>query len=266
MILSLICTLKAQYTTQMFDYNLIRKRYYLLRKQIILIAIACIFFCPAALAQQHEINRANHDYLPYYFGIYLAYNSTYLHPSKNSKFLSDDSVLTAEPGASGGVALGFLGTLRLNNRWEFRLNPSLIIGGAKFFTYTLKNPQQGENLVEKQTLPSSIFTFPAQIKFNSDRIDNFRVYMMFDGYVSTDLMANAGNRNAEDLLKLKKNDYGVETGIGFNFYLKFVTLSPELKFSYGLANLHARDPHLKFSSVFDKLESRMVTLSLNIEQ
>jgi hypothetical protein len=239
---------------------------YLLRKQIVLIAIASIFFFIKTNAQQHELNRPNHDYLPYYFGIYLAYNSTYLHPSKNERFLYDDSVLTAEPGASGGVALGFLATLRLNPRWEFRLNPNLIIGGAKFFTYTLKNPLPGEDIVVKKTLPSSIFTFPVQFKFNSDRIDNFRVYMMFDGYVSSDLMANAGNRNAEDLIKLKRNDYGLEAAIGFNFYLKFVTLSPELKFSYGLANLHARDPNLKYSSVFDQLQSRMITLSLNIEQ
>ena len=90
--------------------------------------------------------------------------------------------------------------------------------------------------------------------------------MLGDVYFSTDLMSNAGNRNAEDLIKLKKGDYGLETGIGFNFFLKFVTLSPELKFTYGMSNVHARDPDLKFSSVFDKLQTRMVTFSLNIEQ
>jgi hypothetical protein len=237
-----------------------------MRKQIILGLIGCIFISFAASAQGIELNRPDHDQVPYYFGIYLAYNSTYLHPTKSPKFLQDDSVLSAEPGASGGVALGFLATLRLNNRWEFRLNPNLIIGGAKFFTYTLKNPLPGEALVEKKTLPSSIFTFPLQFKFNSDRIDNFRVYMMGDVYVASDLMANAGSRNAEDLVKLKPNDYGLEAAIGFNFYLKFVTLSPELKFSYGLANLHDRDPNLKYSSVFDKLQSRMITFSLNLEQ
>lgn len=239
---------------------------HLLRKQIIILIIACTFLGTAANAQMREQNRPDHDNLPYYFGIYLAYNNTYLHPTKNPKFLADDSILTAEPGASGGVALGFLATFKLTNRLEFRANPNLIIGGAKYFTYTLAHPLPGESATEKKTLPSSIFTFPAQIKFNSDRIDNFRVYMMFDGYISTDLMANAGNRNAEDLIKLKKGDYGVETAIGFNFYLKFVTLSPELKFSYGMANLHARDANLKFSSVFDKLQSRMITFSLNIEQ
>jgi hypothetical protein len=235
-------------------------------RQTVLFLIAFFSLSFAAKAQGVELNRPEHDQVPYYFGIYLAYNSTYLHPSKNPRFLENDSVLSAEPGASGGVALGFLATLHLNQRWEFRLNPNLIIGGAKFFTYTLNNPLPGEAPVIKKTLPSSIFTFPLQFKFNSDRINNFRVYMMGDVYVSTDLMANAGSRNAEDLVKLKRNDYGLETAIGFNFYLKFVTLSPELKFSYGLANLHDRDPNLKFSSVFDKLQSRMITFSLNLEQ
>jgi len=240
--------------------------YSILRKQFVFFSIISIGFATAVQAQYKELNRPEHDNLPYYFGIYLAYNTTYLHPSKSYKFLQDDSILTAEPGSSGGVALGFLATLNLNKRFELRLNPNLVIGGSKYFSYTLKNPRQGEALEQKKTLPSSIFTFPVQLKFNSDRIDNFRVYMLLDGYVATDLMANAGNRNAEDLIKLKRNDYGIETGIGFNFYMKFVTLSPELKFTYGMANLHARDPNLKYSSVFDKLQSRMITFSLNIEQ
>src|SRR4051812_14486812 len=108
----------------MNENNLIIRPFYLLRKQIILIITVCIFFCITTHAQPRELNRPDHDNLPYYFGIYLAYNSTYLHPSKDKRFLANDSILTAEPGASGGVALGFLATLKLNNRWEFRLNPS----------------------------------------------------------------------------------------------------------------------------------------------
>lgn len=235
-----------------------------LSKRCLLLLTGMLFFISGF--SQREINRENHDNLPYYFGIYLAYNNTFLHPTKDMRFLQNDSILTAEPGASGGVALGFLSTFKLSDHWEFRLNPNLIIGGARYFTYTLNNPAPGEGSTEKKTLPSAVFSFPAQFKFNSDRIDNFRVYMLFDAYVASDLMANSGNRNAQDLIKLKKNDFGLETGIGFNFYLKFVTLSPEIKFTYGLANLHDRDPDLKYSSVFDKLQNRMITFSLNIEQ
>ena len=39
-----------------------------------------------ACAQERELYRTEHDNLPYYFGIYLAYNNTYLHPDKHPKF------------------------------------------------------------------------------------------------------------------------------------------------------------------------------------
>lgn len=68
------------------------------------------------------------------------------------------------------------------------------------------------------------------------------------------------------LIKLQKFDYGYEAGLGFTFFLPFVTLSPEIKISSGLRNIHARDENLKFSSVFDKLQSRMVLFSINIEE
>jgi hypothetical protein len=47
--------------------------------------------------------------------------------------------------------------------------------------------------------------------------------------------------------------------------MRFVTLSPEIRFSSGLANIHSRDANLKYSSVFDKLQSRMIFLTLNLE-
>src|SRR5205085_3307015 len=101
-----------------------------LKKHTVFLVTVVFLFSSSARAQYKEFNRPEHDDLPYYFGIYLAYNTTYLHPSKSYKFLQDDSILTAEPGSSGGVALGFLGTLKLNKRLELRLNPNLVIGGS----------------------------------------------------------------------------------------------------------------------------------------
>jgi hypothetical protein len=67
------------------------------------------------------------------------------------------------------------------------------------------------------------------------------------------------------MLKIKKNDYGVEGGIGFQFFLPYFILSPEIKFSYGLSNIHARDADLIYSSVVDKMNSRMLMFSLHFE-
>jgi len=108
-------------------------------------------------------------------------------------------------------------------------------------------------------------SFPFHFKFNSDRIDNFRTYLLGGMKFDIDLASNSSARNAEDMIKLKKYDYALDLGIGFNIYLPFVTLSPELKYSYGLANIHSRDPSLKYSNVLDKIQSRMFTISLHLE-
>jgi len=235
---------------------------YLLRKQIIFL---CLLFITLSLKAQRDFNRPDHDDLPYYFGLTFGYANMNLHTEKDPRFLQYDSVLSVEPGSSGGFSAGLLATLKMTDRFELRIAPQLIVGGARTFTYTLKYPNSLEAPVEKKTLTSTIFTLPVQVKFNSDRIDNFRVYMMAGLTYDDDLASNSNERNAEDLIKLKKFDYAVEGGVGFNFFLKFVTISPEIKVHEGLANIHDRDADLKFSNVLGKLQSRMIVFSINIE-
>ncbi len=234
--------------------------YHLLRKQIVLIVIV-FFVCNVSQAQYKQLNRADHDEVPYYFGITLAYNNSYMAATKHPKFITDDSISSVQPGASGGIALGLLATVKLNYCWEFRFNPQLIIGGTKNFVYQTNYPVREE----KKILQSTIVSFPFQFKLNSDRLNNFRTYVLMGVKYDMDLASTSAARNAEDLVKLKKNDFAIEAGIGFNFFLPFVTFSPELKFSYGLTNVHSRDAALKYSSVFDRIQSRMITLSIHLE-
>src|SRR5436305_8515506 len=196
---------------------------YLLRKQIIFFGF---LLTTLSLMAQKDLNRPDHDNLPYYFGLTFGYANMNLHTEKDPRFLQYDSILSVEPGSSGGFSAGLLGTLRLNNRFELRTAPQLIIGGAKTFTYTLKYPNSLEAPIEKKTLTSTIFTLPVQLKFNSDRIDNFRVYVLGGLTYDVDLASNSNERNAEDLIKLNQKDYSLEAGVGFNFFLKFVTVSP----------------------------------------
>jgi len=238
---------------------------HLLRKQTIVCSIFILFFL-GAIAQPKDLNRPDHDNLPYYFGLSFAYNSSALHAFKSPRFLQNDSVLGVEPGNSGGIALGLLATLRLNDRFQLRANPQLVVGASKFLTYTLKYPLVDEAPVITKTLPTTIVSFPLQLKFNSDRIDNFRVYMLGGLKADIDLASNSAARNADGLIKLKKYDYGWEAGLGFNFFLPFVTVSPELKVSNGFTNILNRDPSLKFSSVLDKLQSHMIVFSILLEE
>jgi hypothetical protein len=242
----------------------LRRMHHLLRIQIILVLVFCISL--TAFSQYREQYRLERDNKPFYFGMTLGAATSYLHPSKSPEFLQNDSVLLAEPGKSTGYSVRLLATARLNHRFEFRINPGLILGIDRSFKYVLGKRELYEDSVVTKIIQSNIATFPFQIKFNSDRINNFKVYMVGGIKYDIDLASNSGNRNAENLIKLKKTDFGAELGIGFNFFLKFVTVSPEVRFSNGFSNLHDRDPNLKYSNVLDKLNSRMILFSIHLEE
>ncbi|MGL5945717.1 MAG: hypothetical protein ACRCZV_06080, partial [Sediminibacterium sp.] len=127
---------------------------------------------------QKQLYRLQREDQLYYFGITLGYNSSYLHQVKSNTFLASDSILIAEPGSSGGIAMGLLATARLTDYFQVRVNPQLIIGGAKTIKYTLGSVRTGEATTQVQTLPSTLISFPLQLKFNSDRIGNFRTYLL----------------------------------------------------------------------------------------
>jgi hypothetical protein len=214
---------------------------------------------------QREMNLYDHDSKPYYFGITLGVNLARFHPQMHSRFLEYDSVYAAEPINSGGFALGLLATARLSDRFQLRFNPQLMFFERSIY-YRLKYPEPGETETEiTKRVESVSVSFPIQVKFQSDRIGNFRVYMMAGIKGEIDLASNARAKRAEDLIKIKKYDYGPELGLGFNLFFPSFILSPEIKISNGLPNIHSRDPNLKYSNVFDKIQSRMIVFSIHIE-
>lgn len=233
----------------------------------IIVGLLMTGFCCLAhtsFAQPRELNLYDHDSKPYYFGITLATNLSRFHPELSGRFLADDSIFIAEPNNSGGFGLGLLATARLSDRFQLRFNPQLTFMERSIF-YKLKHPD-GDNLTDVTKVVESVtVTFPLQVKLQSDRIGNFRVYMMGGVKGDIDLASNARAKKAEDLVKIKKYDYGVELGLGFNFFFESFILSPEIKLSNGLGNVHSRDKNLIYSSVFDKIQSRMIVFSIHIE-
>lgn len=213
---------------------------------------------------QEEIYREEQDTKPYYFGLSLSAVYSRFHIEHSSSFLQQDSILVAEPGNAPGISLRLVAGLNLSERFELRFNPGLIFTDRPII-YQLKyrDPEFGYEM--KKSVESIITTFPINLKFKSDRIGNFRVYMLGGGKVDMDLASNAQKRKADDQVKIKKLSYGIEAGMGFNFYRKSVTITPEIKISNGLNDLHERNPNLQYSRVLDGIRSRMIIFSLHLE-
>lgn len=211
-----------------------------------------------------EQNMFDHDSKPYYFGITVGINMARFQTELHPRFLESDSVFVAEPVNSGGFTLGLSATARLSNRFQLRFNPQLMFIERSIY-YKLKYPDI-DNLTEvNKKVESVIMSFPFQIKFQSDRIGNFRVYTLAGFKADIDMASNARAKRAEELVKIEKYDFGPEFGIGFNFFFESFIFSPEIKISNGLRNIHARDENLRFSNVFDKIQSRMIVFTIHLE-
>ncbi len=213
---------------------------------------------------QKEIYREEQDTKPYYFGLTLSTVYTHFQMEHDPSFIRQDTIAVVQSINSPGISLRLVGALNLTNRFELRFNPGLIFT-TRPIVYNLKYPDYDQGYTVTKNVESIITTFPLDIKFKSDRIGNFRVYMIGGGKVDVDLSSNSKARLADDMVQIQKYTYGIEGGIGFNFYRKSVTVSPEIKFSSGLNNQLNQNSNLNYSKVLNRIQSRMVIFSIHLE-
>lgn len=235
--------------------------HYLLRGKITL-SVFIFFFSTAAMAQRMNLNLEGHDDKPYHFGINLGYNQSHFSFTHNPRFLQYDSIMSVESINNSGINLAFLVNLRMNEHFDLRVHPLDLTFSEKAFLYSQK--YEPDSVITKK-VQSITMSIPANIAFSSDRIGNLKVYTFFGGRFDYDLASNAKATEAEDLIKLKRTNLSCEIGLGFHIYFPFFVLSPEIKLTNGLVNLHSRDVNLKYSNVIDKIYSRMITFSLTVE-
>lgn len=243
----------------------LRSLLHLLRRKIVFLIVGLNICTISTFGQLREnSNLPDHDDKPYHFGINLGYNTSHFLFSHHPEFLARDTIMSAESINSSGINLAWLVNLRMGEHFDLRLHPLDLTFSEKAFLYSENFTDENNNVVEKK-VQSITMSFPVHIKFSSDRINNFKVYTIGGAKFDYDLASNAGARKAEDLIKLNRTDVSIELGMGFHFYFPVFVLTPEIKLSNGLTNLHSRDPNLRYSNVIDKINSKMITFSLTVE-
>jgi hypothetical protein len=60
-------------------------------------------------------------------------------------------------------------------------------------------------------------------------------------------------------------DLGYEFGLGLSFYLRYVTISPEIKFSYGLVNLKNNATPEALMNNIDKINANFIYFTIHLE-
>jgi hypothetical protein len=230
---------------------------YLLRKKIILL-IAFVGFATTVFSQSDEIFQPDYDDMPYHLGMSFSMTNSFFSFIRSSNFLS------ASPGAAYKINpiqdryinLGLTGTLKINDHFSIRTNPSLLISGSReSFTYKMiTNKIFTDSGTIKYKLPSVIIDIPFSLKMQSDRYNAFRYRELMRHYIITgvklglDLGAEKAAVKTSVLYPdgkylnvIKGADMAMELGLGLSFFLRYATISPEVKFSYGLRDLRKID-------------------------
>ena len=241
---------------------------HLLRNKIKFI-IVLLFVTPLFSSAQNgftEINIPDHDEQLLRFGISVGGNRSHYNILHSPKFLQFDSVNVIESINSTGISLAGLVNLRLGEHLDLRGYPLNLIFTEKAFEYRLKTPDRGlkEDSITQKKVQGIALAFPVQLKFTSDRIENFKVYMLAGGRAEYDLAANAGKKNNTESITLKKFDFALEGAIGFHFYFPVFVLTPEIKISYGLTNVLSKTSY-KYANTIDDIRSRAITFTLTVE-
>ena len=119
------------------------------------------------------------DDKPYHIGIVLMGAQSRFQVSQHPLFLQRDSVNATSPQNTMGLGLGGMFTFRLSKRFEARAIFPQLLFVNKAINYTLKypNPLYEETPVLTKNIESILLGLPLQLKFRSDRINNFRVYI-----------------------------------------------------------------------------------------
>ena len=213
-------------------------------------------------AQRYNVplNLPNYDNKPIHFGFLIGLNTLdfKLTPVANI----EDELFVIQSQNQKGFNLGVVSNMRLGNNLDFRFIPTLSLAERRIF-YTLNDNTVLTN--ENKKIESTFIEFPISIKYKSSRYNNGRAYIMTGMKYSLDL---ASQRNIDDegleIVKIKKDDFLYEIGLGLDFYLPYFKFSPELKANFGLTNLVVNDGSI-YSRSIKGMKTRGFSISFTFE-
>jgi len=237
--------------------------------------IFVLFFCGrSAFAQQPPAWASGADQNDLSFGFSFAYVSNYYkiikNPNWRTPFLDKDNgnqPVTSDlnsitsPNASG-FAIGFLSRYRITDHLEIRVTPSLVFADRDlYYAYT----DTSYNVTK--SVQTTTIDFPLLLKLKSDRIGDFRGYLIAGAKYSYAIGADKADPQDDLLDKTVKNvtKYGsYEAGVGCDIYFEYFKLSPELKISNSFGNVLVPESQ-PYSTPVNKLFLHSLMFSLYFE-
>lgn len=237
-----------------------------------LLLIIMLLFGKIAFAQVPAWG-GNADLQDYSFGFTFQYVNSYFKIDKRpdwrkpyfdpgvNRNITDSVNSISSPGAPG-FAVGFLARYSLTDFLEIRTTPSLVFAD-RTLKYTYADPSQDQS----KAVQSTSLDLPVSFKLKSERIQDFRAYMLAGIKYSMAIGSKKNNPDIDPLDAIVRNKGGFgsyEIGLGCDIYFEYFKLSPEIKISNSFGNVLIPEDN-PFATPISKLSLHTVTFSLIFE-
>lgn len=235
-------------------------------KRILIVAV--LLSVAFGLSAQSKFKRKSPN-LPYFeeqkfhFGFTLATNVASYRVKYDLTTI--DSLISLQAGSQTGFNIGFMGSMRFNDNFSVRFLPTLTFAQRNFDYIFEGSPR---NTTATRIVESTYVMFPLLIKYRSKRYNNFATYVVGGGNFALDLSSqfDVNNDVAIDaqVLKVQRQNYFAELGLGFDFFLEYFKFGIEFKYSHGLNDVFVKDNSF-WAIPIQEIKPGMFTISLLFE-
>ncbi len=161
-----------------------------------------------------------------------------------------------------GFNVGLVGSLKLNKHFDLRLEP-----GVSFNTRGFQVTKADPNTFRE--INSTYVHIPLLLKFNANRLNNFRPFV--EGGFSTSINLSSNQDNPDDnsagQFRMTTNSYYYEIGFGIDLYLYYFKLSPSIRGVFALNDelIRDADPNSIYTGNVDKMMSRAIFINFTFQ-
>lgn len=204
------------------------------------------------------LNQQNFDQQRWSWGYFLGLNSydfNFDYKNYNPDPVTGQDVRVEK---RIGFNVGLVGNLKLNHNFDLRLEP-----GVSFNTRGYQALKADANTYRE--ISSTYVHIPLLLKFNANRLNNIRPFIV--GGLSTSINLSSNENNPDDnsagQFRMTTNSYYYEIGFGIDLYLYYFKLSPSIRGVFALNDelIRDADPNSIYTGNIDKMMSRGVFLN-----
>ena len=215
------------------------------------------------------------DYKRLHWGFTVGLNSMDYAIKRNPAFEQTlfPDVIGFQPA---GFQVNIVSDLRLSDYWNLRFLPGINLGSRNVIYF---KPQENWNVAsytiggtdyDQMTIGSSYLDFPLLLKYRSERVNNYRPYVIGGISYRLDMSAKSSfDPEGDDMILVKNSDFYLEVGFGVDQYLTYFKYSTEIKLAMGLRNIMVpgvyRDDNFGYVDAIDGIRSFLVMINFHFE-